>query len=512
MVFRWFFLTVVSCLSISSAAAETPNIVLIYCDDVGYGDVGCYGAKAISTPNIDRIASAGVRFTDGHCASATCTPSRFAMLTGEYAWRKKGTGIAKGDANAIIQPGTETLASVLKKAGYRTGVVGKWHLGLGEGKVDWNTAIKPGPLEIGFDYSFLIPATGDRVPCVYVENHHVVGLDPADPIEVSFDGPVGNDPTGLDHPELLKMKWHHGHNATIVNGISRIGFMSGGHKARWVDEDMADVITSKAVNFVDQHAAASKDQPFFLYFSYHDIHVPRVPHPRFVGKTSLGPRGDAMVQLDWCTGQILDTLEKHGLDKNTMVIFSSDNGPVLNDGYYDDAVEKNGDHKPAGPWRGGKYSNFEGGTRVPFIVSWPGHTAPGTTSDALVCQIDFMASFAELTEQTLGDDAGPDSLNTMDALLGRSATGRDHLVEHARALALRQGHWKLIEPNAGPAKNQNTNTEVGAANGAQLYNLSTDPGETKNLAKDSPQRVQQMLSALNALRRDNRSRPVKQTN
>lgn len=494
------------CLGDSVNAADQPNIIVIYCDDVGFGDVGCYGATAIPTPHIDRIAREGLQFSDGHCASATCTPSRYALLTGEYAWRRRNTGIAKGDANAIIRPGTHTLASTLHSAGYRTAVVGKWHLGLGEGKVNWNAAIKPGPLEIGFDESFLIPATGDRVPCVYVENHHVVGLDPADPIEVSFAGPIGDEPTGLSHPELLKMKWHHGHNATIINGISRIGFMSGGKAARWIDEDMADVITSKAVSFIDRQVAAQEQKPFFLFFSYHDIHVPRVPHARFVGSTKLGPRGDAMVQLDWCTGEILQTLDRHNIADDTLLIFSSDNGPVLNDGYYDEAAEKNGTHRPAGPFRGGKYSNFEGGTRVPFLVRWPARVKAGTTSDALMCQIDFMASFAKLVDQPLPDSAAPDSIETLGALLGKSATGRSELVEHARGLALRQGLWKLIEVSKGPARNQNTNTELGNAATPQLYDLSTDIGEQHNIADQHPERVQAMLARLNALRSAGRSR------
>ena len=257
--------------------------------------MSCYGATQIQTPNIDRVAREGLRFTDGHSPSATCTPSRYAMLTGEYAWRKKGTGVLPGDAALIIESGRTTMASVLNRAGYRTGVVGKWHLGLGTSRPDWNGDVKPGPLELGFDYCFLMPATGDRVPCVYVENHRVVGLDRHDPIQVSFGQKIGDEPTGKEHPELLKVHPSHGHDMTIVNGISRIGFMAGGKSARWVDEDMADIYVAKARAFVEQQVATRHDQLFFLYLATHDIHVPRVPHSRFAGQSGLGPRGDVIL-------------------------------------------------------------------------------------------------------------------------------------------------------------------------------------------------------------------------
>jgi arylsulfatase A-like enzyme len=483
-------------------AARKPNVVLIYGDDVGYGDVSCYGATKVSTPHVDRLAREGMRFTDAHCTSATCTPSRYGMLTGEYPWRKKGTGVLPGDARLIIQPGRTTLASIFHKAGYTTGVVGKWHLGLGDGDVNWNGDIKPGPREIGFDYCFLIPATGDRVPCVFVENYRVVGLDPNDPVEVDYGKAIGSDPTGKEHPELLKMHPSHGHDQTIVNGISRIGYMSGGKSARWVDENMADTITGKAVAFIEQH----RDVPFFLYFATHDIHVPRVPNPRFVGKTDLGPRGDAIVEFDWSTGEILETLDRLKLTENTIVVLSSDNGPVVDDGYRDQAVERLDGHKPAGPLRGGKYSAFDGGTRVPLLVRWPGRVKPGT-SDALVSQIDFLASFAALTGQTLAGEDAPDSLDLLPALLGQSPTGRDYLVEHAGPLSLIQGPWKYIEPSNGPKINKNTHTEMGTDPAGQLYNLATDLGEKNNVAAAHPDMVRELATRLKAIRENSRTRP-----
>ena len=308
-----------------AAAAETPNIILIYADDLGFGDVSCNGATAVRTPNIDRIAKEGVNFSAGYATSATCTPSRFSMLTGKYAWRQEGTGILPGDAALIIDPAQPTLPGMLQKAGYRTGVVGKWHLGLGgKGGVDWNQPIKPSPNEVGFDFSHIMAATGDRVPCVYVEDGKVVNLDPADPIEVSYKQAFPGLPTGTKDRATLKLDWSHGHNMAIVNGIGRIGYMKGGTKALWKDEDMADHFTGQALRFIRE----SKDGPFFLYFALHDIHVPRVPHPRFVGKTSMGSRGDAIVQADWQVGEVLRLLDELELAQNSIVIFSSDNGPV----------------------------------------------------------------------------------------------------------------------------------------------------------------------------------------
>ena len=479
-----------------SANPRKPNIVLIYADDVGYGDVSCYGATRVHTPNIDKLAGGGVRFTNAHSASATCTPSRYALMTGQYAWRKKGTAILPGDASLIIEPGHATLPSTLRQQGYRTGIVGKWHLGLGNGEIDWNGEIKPGPLEVGFDYSFIMPATLDRVPCVFVEDHRVVNLDPKDPIQVSYDTPFPGEPTGKANPELLKMKPSHGHDQAIINGVSRIGYMKGGKSALWNDETIVDILSSKASSFIHRNRA----EPFFLYYAVHDIHVPRIPNPRFVGKTTMGPRGDAIAELDWSVGQILKTLDQEGLSDNTIVMFSSDNGPVVDDGYQDQAVAKLGDHKPAGKYRGGKYSNFDGGTRIPFVLRWPGHVPADTQSNALICQVDLLSSFAALNGHTQPYPTAQDSVNVLPALLGKTKQGRTQLVEDADVLSLVDGDWKIIQPGTKPAMNTDTNTELGNAAGPQLYNLVFDPGETTNLASKHPDRVKAMLKRLEGLR------------
>lgn len=479
--------------------APRPNIVVIYADDLGYGDVSSYGATTIRTPNIDRLATHGRRFVNAYAPAATCTPSRYALLTGEYAFRRKGTGVLPGDAGLVIPPSTTTVASMLRQAGYATGIVGKWHLGLGPaGGPDWNGRIAPGPNALGFEYSFIMAATGDRVPTVYIENERVVGLDPNDPITVSYATPVGNWPTGRANPELLtKQRPSHGHDQTIVNGISRIGYMTGGRAALWVDEDMADTFTRRALAFLDRQSG--RERPFFLFFALHDPHVPRVPHPRFAGRSGMGPRGDAILQADWSVGQVLDRLEALKLAEDTLVLFTSDNGPVVDDGYQDDAVAKLGRHRPSGPLRGGKYSAFEAGTRVPFLLRWPRRVKPGV-SGALVSQVDLLRSFARMAGASLSASEGPDSQDALDALVGADDEGRDEVVMQAGTLALRVGRWKYIAPSQGPARSANTGIELGNYPAPQLYDLVADPGETRNLAIEQPARVREMAELLTALR------------
>jgi len=469
-------------------SADKPNVVIIYGDDVGYADVGAYGAKLIPTPNIDKLAAEGLQFTDGHCTAATCTPSRFSMLTGIHGFRH-GVRILAPNAPMKIKPEMFTLPQLFQKAGYTTAVVGKWHLGLGDGNNDWNAEIKPGPLEIGFDYSFLLPYTNDRVPCVYLENRRVLNLDPKDPLFVGKK-PEGvkctEYPDGRKNPEAMTYyRNSHGHNHSVINGIGRIGTQYGGKAALWNDETMADVFVEKAKEFL---AKQPKDKPFFLYFASQDIHVPRAPHPRFHGKTKLGYRGDAMVQLDWSTGQILKELDKLGIAENTIVIFSSDNGPVYDDGYKDGTVvrtstqEVDQGHDGSGPYRGGKYQIYEGGTRVPFIVRWPAKIKPGK-SDALVSQIDLFASFAALLDIKLKDTQAIDSRNCLDAFLGKDKKGQPYIIEEARGLALRRGPWKYIK----------------SKNGGQLYNIDEDIAEQNDVAKENEKLVAEMSEQLDKL-------------
>ncbi|MDR1980696.1 MAG: arylsulfatase [Tannerellaceae bacterium] len=473
-----------------------PNVIVVLADDLGYGDVSGYGAKAIRTPNIDRLIDQGLRFTCGYASSATSTPSRYALMTGLYPWRNKNARILPGDAPLIITPDMETLPRLFQKAGYVTGAVGKWHLGLGTGSIDWNGHIAPGPREIGYDYSYIMAATNDRVPCVYVENNHVDNLDGNDPIKVSYVQNFEGEPTGKDNPGLLKMHPSHGHDQSIVNGVSRIGFMHGGKSALWVDETMAEVFSSRVKSFIDKQG----DQPFFLYYGLHQPHVPRIPSENFAGESGLGPRGDAILEADWCVGELLDYLEAKGLIENTVIIFTSDNGPVVDDGYKDDAVEKLGDHKPAGTLRGGKYSLFDGGTRVPFVVQWRGAVTPGV-SDAMVCQMDFYNSFARFTGQNT--DSGKDSQDVLDAFLGKSGTGRTELVQEAQGkLAYRQDEWAYIPSYEGAAFSQWTNTDLGNSPEEQLYNLDSNIGETENLAKSNPSKLEELKKRFEEITRN----------
>jgi arylsulfatase A-like enzyme len=472
---------------------SNPNIVIIYMDDLGYGDLSCYGSEGIRTPNIDALANGGVKFTNGYATSATCTPSRYALLTGIYPWRNTDAKILPGSAPLLIDTNQLTIPKFLKAHGYQTAVVGKWHLGLGTGIVNWNQLVTPGPNQVGFDYSYIMAATQDRVPTIYIDNGNVDNLDLKDPISVNYDKNFEGQPTGKENPELLSMMWHHGHNGSIVNGIPRIGFVKGGKGANWSDVDLADHFLSKAQSYVKSH----KDKPFFLYYAMNQPHVPRTPNKRFVGKSGLGPRGDAILEADWCVGEIVKTLKDEGLLENTLIIFSSDNGPVLNDGYNDDAVEKLGNHKPNGPLRGGKYSLLEAGTRVPFFTYWKDKIKP-QVSDALVCQIDLIASLAKMINSEVKNT---DSQNLLSVFMGNKNSGRKNLVIEANTkTAFRQGDYLMIPPYIGDSILSEVNIEVGNSSEYQLYNLKEDIGQKNNLAKNQPKILAQMVKDFKLLR------------
>ena len=483
-------LGVLSSAGLAQAAAATPppakpNIVFILADDIGYGDFSCYGATKVKTPNIDRLASRGLRFTDAHSPAAVCTPSRYALMTGQYAWRNPaGDHILPGNAPLSIMPGTLTVPALLQAAGYRTAAVGKWHLGLGDTAPDWNMDIKPGPLEVGFSECFIIPATGDRAPCVYVENHRVHNYDPKDPITV-------------DYQNCLP-----GH-ANPIAGIGRIGAMTGGQAALWKDTEIAETLTARAVSFIERSAPG----PFFLYLATHDIHVPRMPAARFRGSSQAGVRGDVIQEFDWCVGEVLKTLDKLKLADNTLVFVTSDNGGILDYGdspQRDGNVKSNNGHAFNGPLRGTKGTPYEGGTRVPLIACWPGRIKPGT-SDELVGLVDILATCAALIGRPLPAEAGPDSFNLLPILLGekRDKPVRDHLIEHSGRMGVRQGPWKLVTPPS--ARNVAKGGRTNAA--PELYNLADDIGETNNLAQQNPEKAKELMALLERLRSEGRSRP-----
>ena len=458
---------------------ECPNIIFILADDIGYNDLGCYGATKIKTPAVNKLAANGIQFTNAYAPASTSSPSRYALLTGEYAWRKN-VGILPADASLAIDPDKNTLPAFLRKVGYHTGLVGKWHLGLGEedSPVDFNEKISQGPLAIGFDYAYYFPATNDRVPSVYIDNEFVDKLDPQDPIQVSYKQKVGNDPTGKENPALLTLNPHSGHNATIVNGISRIGWMSGGNAARWKDEEMAQHLLDKAISYIEHHSQT----PFFLYYATHNAHEPRVPSPAFRGKSNAGIYGDVIEEFDYCVAEIVKSLKDNGIYDNTLIIISSDNGPMIKEGYDDGALENINGHNPFGNLWGEKYSLYEGGTRVPFICSWPQKIRKPFKQEQPFSYIDMLATFAgilniPITEEECNDSKNGAALfNAPDAPLYREYIMTQN---NGGQIAVRKDNWKYI-----PAYQ---------CHAAELYNLLTDPSELHNMILSCPDKAHELM-------------------
>ena len=498
---------------------KRPNIVLIYADDVGYGDVSCYGATKISTPHIDRLAREGRMFTDAHSASAVCTPSRYSLLTGQYAWRVNCWGPLPYDRPLIVNTASMTLGRLLKRHGYATACIGKWHLGFGlKGLTDWNGPLKPGPLEIGFDYYFGVPLVNSHAPFVYVENHHVVGLDPDDPFVLR----TKNDRRPASPTQRFPEK----------GGLDRWAGAKRAHTL-YRDEMVATTLTEKAVGWMRTHTEKKKKgDPFFLYLATTNIHHPFTPHPRFKGKSRCGRYGDFMLELDWIVGQVLKALDEMKQADNTLVIFTSDNGGMLNEGGRD--AWKAGHHMN-GRLLGWKFGAWEGGHRVPFIARWPGHVPAHTRSNQLLCSVDMLGTLAALLGDELKKDEGPDSFNLLPALLGNPRKPvRDHAILapfRKSNLAIRKGKWVYIgdqgsggfgRPRVGGkaggpaavgfAKRTNSDITPGGkikknAPRQQLYDLNADVSQETNVINKHPEVARQLRELLKEYQRQGRSAP-----
>ena len=494
-------------VSCQNPKSENPNVIIIFTDDLGYGDLGCYGATKVKTPNIDQLANEGRIFTDAHSAAAVCTPSRYALVTGEYPFRKDIFGAAFLGVGLLIDTNQLTIASLMKKSDYSTACIGKWHLGFGDDTPDWNGDLKPGPLELGFDYYYGIPVVNSHPPFVYVENHRVLGLDPADPFIYDTKAETKEFQEKFD--------------------LDLIGGAKAAH-ALYEDEKVGATLTRKAISWITDH----KDSPFFLYLSTTHIHHPFTPQPRFNGTSDCGRYGDFIHELDWIVGEIMKSLDDLNIADNTLLIFTSDNGGMLNQGGQD-AFQSG--HRNNGELLGFKFDAWEGGHRVPFIVRWPGRIEEGSKSAQLICNVDIIATLAALTGYHLKPGEGPDSYNILPAFLGETGNQiRDHVVlaaSNEQHLALRKDNWIYIGAQGGGgftatnpgdhmlggpaalkfANEKNSDVEDGkikpGAPEVQLYDLESDLSQSRNVARENPEMVKKMQTMLNELRQKQQTRP-----
>jgi arylsulfatase A-like enzyme len=452
----------------SAADVVRPNIVLIMADDMGYGDLGCYGATKVATPHCDRLAREGRRFTDAHVPTASCSPTRFGLLTGGYPWHE---GRVPGALNAgeayKLRDDEPTLPKLLKAAGYSTACIGKWHLGTQRKRpVDWNAPLVPGPNAAGFDYYFGVINSHNQAPFVLVENEKIIGLKPGDRIAIAGE---------RDQTEGPRLRDENALEATQA---------------------------AKAVQFIEQN----RERPFFLYYPTAAVHDPYTPGKRWQGTSEIGVYGDYIQEFDWAVGEVLAALDRLKLAENTIVIVTSDNGAQDNRG------AKWG-HKCNGDLRGSKGTAWEGGHRVPFIVRWPGKTPTNSTCGETVCHVDVMATLCAALNIALPADAGPDSWNVLPAWLGQTSaqplreatvcTGNNSLV-----YSIRQGDWKLIVNADGrydhEVKGEHSRGPIAEP---QLFNLANDPSERHNLAPSSPEKFQELAALLDRYREQGFSRP-----
>ncbi|MFC7338775.1 arylsulfatase [Haloferula chungangensis] len=501
--------TLMALLVAGAVSAKQPNVVLIFADDLGYGDLGCYGATKLKTPNIDKLASEGRRFTDAHSSSAVCTPSRYGLLSGEYPFRaNQGKGIwgpAPIESPLLIDPETFTLADVFKSRGYDTAVFGKWHLGFGEGKNDWQEPLRPGPLDLGFDYYFGMPVVNSAPPYVYVENDRIVGSDPSDPlIPLRKGSKVKPTPITPIPPEAAQRTSNR---------------FSGAVKAHELfnDFEVGTTLTRKATEWIESRGG----KPFFLYFATTNVHHPFTPAKQFQGKSECGPYGDFAQELDWIVGEVRKSLEKTGVADNTLIVFTSDNGGMFNHGGRAAAAKG---HKINGELLGSKFGIWEGGHRVPFIAWWPGKIEAGSVSDQMFLNVDLKATFADVIGRDLSAEEKKDSISMLPALTGNPAEPlRTEMVitpHKASHMAVRKGKWMFIPARSdggfnGSKPSQHAwggaavTTLVGTPNSdiengkikkdsplGQLYDLEADVNQTKNLFNENPEVVEQMKALL----------------
>ena len=485
---RVFLSLVLLVLTAAAAGAEAPNVVLILADDMGYGDVRTLNpASVLPTPNLDRLATEGMRFTDAHTPSSVCTPTRYGLLTGRYAWRGSlKRGVLDGYGEPLLEPGRPTLGSLLQGQGYHTAAVGKWHLGLGfvrgadRHDIDYSRGVSDGPHTRGFDFSFVIPASLDFPPYVYIRNGQITRFTALQSAQ-EFPAFLRHGPVGAD-----------------------LHF-----------EDSLDDLLGEAVGYL--HTRAGRDEPFLLYFPLTAPHKPVLPARRFVGATTRGPYGDFIVQVDWTVGQVLKTLDALGLAEDTLVLYTSDNGsymyrekdPDADDHVSDPTVQayRPAHHTANAHWRGTKADIWEAGHRVPFFVRWPGVVAPGSRSDATISLTDVFATLAEIVGTSLPPDAAEDSFSLLPLLRGEpSGFERAPVVNHSVSgmFAIRDGKWKLVAGNGSGGREEPKGEPFGQP--YQLYDLEADPSETRDLLDARPEVARRLEATLEQLRTNGRSR------
>lgn len=467
------------------AAAESarPNIVVILADDYGWGSSGCYGATGLKTPHLDRLAREGRRFTQAYAPGSVCSPTRYGLMTGRYYWRTsvKDGQVLPGNAPLHIETSRTTLASLCKSRGYTTGAFGKWHLGLGTQTrlTDWSVPLKPGPLEIGFDYFFGLGANPWNGPHYFIENHDVLGKIPGQPVVIS------------------------GQRETAT---------SSGLQQLWQEPRIMETLTARVTDWIERN----RRQPFFVYFAPNAVHEPVAPNARFTG-SPYGKYGDFIHELDWSVGEILATLDRLQLVNHTLVLFTSDNGGVVNPGNPNATAALKAGLAINGPLRGGKHSEWEGGFREPFLVRWPGHVPAGTVSDQVICHTDVLATIAGVLQVPLTPGNAEDSFNVLRAFTEErpGAPVRDHVILQAADATydLRMGDWKLIEranpPEFAAVRNAKKAAKKKSAAGQQdeLYNLKNDPAEATDVRTANLERASQMRTVLAAARDRGFTRP-----